>query len=373
MSELPPYARNMTEWTKWLCILAIFGCACSANTMRSGTTSSQNGYPVVRAPEFIGSQKDWINSKPLSMKKLRGKVVVIDFWEYTCVNCIRTFPYLKEWYKRYHDKGLEVVAIHTPEFAFAKKRENVMQAAKEFGFEFPVLNDSENKNWNAYANQYWPRKYLINKDGKIIYDHAGEGGYGDFELKIQQALKEINPSLELPKLMEPVRDTDKAGAVCYPVTGEIYAGLRGFENGQFGHKIFKPGRLTKYVVPGKQEEGVVYLQGPWTPQAEHLDPGKGMAALILRYKAKEINAVLKQAVGPVTVFVLQDGKPLAKQDAGKDIRYNSTGMSYITVDQPRMYNLAANAKWGSHVIELAPQNAGLQVYSFTFGSACEQS
>src|SRR5437764_2231761 len=105
-----------------------------------------------KAPEFIGVAQDWINTKPLSMKQLKGKVVLVDFWEYTCVNCIRTFPYLKEWWKRYKDKGLVIVGIHTPEFRFGAKRQNVVDGARQFGLDFPILVDSSYKNWTAWRN-----------------------------------------------------------------------------------------------------------------------------------------------------------------------------------------------------------------------------
>src|SRR5437667_11545201 len=130
------------------------------------------------------------------MNGLRGKVVLVDFWEYTCVNCIRTLPYLKEWHNRYAKDGLVIIGIHTPEFACAKQRGNVAQAVKKLGITWPVLVDSDYRNWRAYNNAYWPRKYFIDHTGHIVEDHAGEGGYEESEAKIQELLKEINPKIQ---------------------------------------------------------------------------------------------------------------------------------------------------------------------------------
>src|SRR5438034_10354573 len=139
--------------------------------------------PGVRAPEFPKGVT-WLNSPPLTLKQLRVKVVLVDFWEYTCVNCIRTFPYLKEWDRRYRDKGLVIVGVHTPEFAFARQVENVRRAAAGFGFQYPLAVDSDYKIWNAYDNHYWPAKYLIDKNGILRYTHFGEGNYGNTEEQI---------------------------------------------------------------------------------------------------------------------------------------------------------------------------------------------
>ena len=206
-------------------VIAFLSLMCSTKVL------AQEDRPPPDAPELIGTPADWLNSPPLKREELRGKVVLVDFWEYTCVNCIRTLPYLKEWHKRYAKDGVVIIGIHTPEFAFAKDRKNVAQAVKNLGITWPVLLDSEYKNWMAYHNSFWPRKYFINREGNIVADHAGEGGYGESEARIQYLLKEINPDAVFPEVMEPIRDTDRPGAVCYPTTPELYAGERGALNG----------------------------------------------------------------------------------------------------------------------------------------------
>src|SRR5438874_7721634 len=154
----------------------------------------------VRAPE-IG--RIWLNSPPLSLRQLRGKAVLIDFWDYTCVNCIRTLPYLKAWHERYAAKGLVIIGIHTPEFTFAQYESNVERGVREFGLTYPIVIDTNYELWKAFANKYWPAKYLIDKEGYISGAHFGEGAYAETEQIIQELLREIDPSVALPDIMEP--------------------------------------------------------------------------------------------------------------------------------------------------------------------------
>jgi len=149
----------------------------------------------VRAPE-IG--RLWFNSPPLSFRQLRGRAVLVDFWDYTCVNCIRTLPYVQAWHERYHDKGLTVIGVHTPEFTFAQYESNVERGIREFGLTYPIVVDSNREIWKSFANRYWPTKYLLDKDGYLRYGHFGEGGYHECEEAIQELLREIDPALALP-------------------------------------------------------------------------------------------------------------------------------------------------------------------------------
>lgn len=176
---------------------------------------------TVRAPE-IG--RIWFNSPPLTMRQLRGRAVLIDFWDYTCVNCIRTLPYLKEWHERYKDKGLTVIGVHTPEFLFARYETNVERGIEEFGLSYPIVVDSNFELWEAFANRYWPTKYMIDAEGYLRYAHFGEGAYQETEQAIQELLREINPEIALPPLMAPLRESDAQGAVCYRPTAELYLG-----------------------------------------------------------------------------------------------------------------------------------------------------
>jgi thiol-disulfide isomerase/thioredoxin len=321
----------------------------------------------VQAPE-VPQGITWLNSPPVTMKRLRGKVVLIDFWEYTCVNCIRTFPYLVEWDRRYRNKGLVIVGVHTPEFAFARELENVRRAATEFGFKYPIAVDSDYKIWNSYGNRYWPAKYLIDRKGVIRDFHFGEGSYGNTEAKIQSLLKEINPKVALPAIMEPVRPEDRPGAVCYRVTHELYGGsLRG----ELGSTLSD----ALYQDPGNHADGVIYPHGAWTQGKEVLlhtrqtDTPEDYIAL--KYHALGVNSVLRpERDKPIRLYVEHDGQPVAKEDKGDDIRYEADGKSYILVDQPRMYYLIKNAKFAQRELKLLTADEGLGLYSFTFTS-CE--
>ncbi|MBQ5948854.1 thioredoxin family protein [Massilia sp. ST3] len=143
------------------------------------------------APEFTGIN-NWLNSPPLSMQQLRGKVVLVDFWTYTCINCIRTLPYVKSWHEKYKDKGLVVVGVHTPEYPFERSSSNVQAAIKRFGIPYAVAQDNRYATWQAYANQYWPAVYLVNKQGQVVYSHFGEGDYAETEARIRALLAEAN-------------------------------------------------------------------------------------------------------------------------------------------------------------------------------------
>lgn len=330
------------------------------------------------APLLVGSANDWLNTNGKPLKIEKGKVYLIDFWEYTCVNCIRTLPYLKKWNQRYAKDGLVIIGIHTPEFKFAKDRANVARAVKKFGIDWPVLIDSDYANWTAFANSFWPRKYFIDGKSIIVADHAGEGGYEESETRIQQLLKEIHPNLTFPKAMEPVRATDKPGVMVYPTTRELYAGRRGNESGQHGNiSNFAVGKSATYNNPGSAlEDGLIYLQGVWKTEEESLRHGRTTASptdrVLLRYHALECNAVIKPEGGsgkPFHVYVTQDGKPVTKADKGDDIQYDTLGKSYFVVDAPRMYSLTRNAKFGSYLITMATGSPNFGLYSFTFTSS----
>ena len=141
--------------------------------------------PIKReAPELVGIQ-DWINSEPLTLKELRGKVVFVDFWTYTCINCIRTFPHLSEWHRKYKDSGFVLLGVHSPEFNFEKKKENVVKEVRKYGLEYPIALDNDHETWNAFQNRYWPAEYLIDVNGNIRYHHFGEGRYAEIESEIK--------------------------------------------------------------------------------------------------------------------------------------------------------------------------------------------
>lgn len=322
---------------------------------------------TVRAPE-IG--RVWFNSPPLSMRQLRGRVVLIDFWDYTCVNCIRTLPYVKEWHARYRNKGLTVIGVHTPEFLFARYEQNVERGIEEFGLAYPIVVDSNNELWEAFANRYWPTKYLIDGEGYLRYAHFGEGAYQETEETIQELLREINPQADLPPIMPPVRESDQPGAVCYRPSAELYLGHRRGRIGNEGGYV--EDQLHSYSHSGELQEGFFYAHGEWTATGDHLESGtENEARVTLRYSAAGVNLVMASFnPQPREVEIRQDGKPLAQSSATPDVRFRD-GRSYITVARPRMYAIVDNKTFGTHILEFITRQPELALFAFTFTSCVD--
>ena len=326
----------------------------------------------VRAPE-IG--RVWLNSTPLSFRQLRGRAVLVDFWDYTCVNCIRTLPYVQTWHERYRDKGLTVIGVHTPEFTFAQYESNVERGIREFGLTYPILIDSNREIWKAFANRYWPTKYLLDKDGYLRYGHYGEGGYAECERGIQELLREIDPEVELPTLMDPLREEDHLGAVCYRGSSELYLGHR---RGRIGNEGgFKQDQIADYVFTGQPEQNFFYAIGRWASTAEYFEAAEtGPHALRLQYEAAAVNLVMASPhAAAAEAVILQDGKPLTRKQATRDTRFrpNSNGSedeSYIAIGSARMYFLVDNHRFGEHELELRC-SVGVAAFAFTFTSCVD--
>lgn len=326
---------------------------------------------------------EWLNTdQPLTQDTLRGRVALIDFWDYTCVNCIRTLPYLTTWHERYAGKGLTVIGVHAPEFSFARSRAEIEAAIHEFGIPYPVLLDNEYQTWMRFANRAWPTKYLIDGDGYIRYKAQGEGHYHETERAIQALLRLRDPHVELPDLLPPLRPEDAAGAVCYRPTPELYAGYeRGSLGNREGYAAANP-LVYRMPHPDDRAEMHFYADGIWRAQAESFAfAGQDGGRIMLPYRAASVNAVLSPSSDPVEVMlhlrrtevspvieVRQDGKPLTPANAGGDIDYDDGGISVICVERPRMYELVRNPQFEAHELELIFHAHGLALYAFTFTS-----
>lgn len=327
----------------------------------------------IRAPEFPPGVT-WLQGGPVSMADLRGRPVLIDFWDYTCINCLRTLPYLKEWHRRYSPLSLTVVGVHAPEFSFARQHGNVERAARELGIEYPIVLDNDYQIWQAYSNRYWPAKYLIDKDGYIRFYHFGEGAYAQTEEKLQELLLEVSPGLEMPEVMEPVRPEDGPGAVCYRVTPELYLG---YERGRIGNVTdLNPDRPARYRDIGRHVEGFAYLDGDWLLTSESLERpagAEGRSKLSMRYMAKEANLVIHPPPKPPgEVELLQDGSPLPEDVAGPDVQREGD-RTLLMVDEPRMYELVKNEDIGSHELALITSSDGIRFFAFTFVSCMAEA
>ena len=325
---------------------------------------------TVRAPE-IG--RVWLNSPPLSFRQLRGRVVLVDFWDYTCVNCIRTLPYVQAWHERYRDLGLTVIGVHTPEFTFAQYESNVERGVKEFGLTYPIVVDNNYEIWKAFATRVWPTKYLLDKEGYLRWAHFGEGAYRECEDTIQELLREIDPAIKLPALMDPIRAEDGTGALCYPATPELYLGHR---RGQIGNaEGFREDQIAQYTFDGMLEENVFYASGEWASTVEYFESaGQGEHHLILRYSAAGVNLVMASPREPMReVIVRQDGKPLTRKESTADTLFRNMDdqeESLILVQQARMYALVDNHEFGEHTLELICP-PGVAAFAFTFTSCVD--
>lgn len=294
------------------------------------------------APEFVGISK-WLNSDPLTIAQLKGKVVLIDFWTYTCINCIRTLPYVTSWYEKYRDKGLVVIGVHTPEFEFEKKTENVLAAIKQYKITYPVAQDNDYKTWRAYDNHYWPAKYLIDASGNIRYFHFGEGEYDKTEQNIQKLLEEVgqNPQMPLTDLPD---QTPKS-----KVTPETYLGLSRMD--RFSSKEAPKLGTTTYSLPTTLPLNYWAFGGSWDIQPEY-STSKSDSTLELKFLANKVFLVITPSTTSDIIKISLDGKVVDQ----------------ITATEPKLYTLVdLSGNKGTHLLHLDFQNEGTKIYAFTFG------
>lgn len=314
-----------------------------------------------------------MNSPEVHLASLKGRVVLLDFFEYSCVNCIRTLPYLKEWQRRYEALGLSIVGIHTPQYGFSMDPLNVFAGVKRLGVTYPVAVDSEFHIADAYLNRFWPRVFLVDKEGNVRFDHTGEGAYDKIEETIQTLLREIHPDAKFPGVLAPLRAVDKPGAVCQPVTPELYLGKTRGSLANLDESATNT--IVNLRLPETLKEGRIYAAGDWSNHSEFIrhaaDNDDLMDCVALKYRAVELNVVMKpESVYWMQVFVKQDDQWLPRNGAGEDIQFDEEGRSFVHVDEARMYNLVANQPYGAYEVRLYVKGKGLSVYSFSFGT-CE--
>lgn len=338
---------------------------------------------IIRLPEFAPG--DWLNTpQPLSKRGLHGRIALIDFWDYSCVNCIRTLPYLVRWHERYAAHGLVIIGIHSPEFAFGQIRQQVETAVTHHHIPYPILLDNGYQNWERFANKAWPTKYLADPDGYIRYRQQGEGHYQQTERAIQLLLRQHSPGLTLPDPLPPLREEDAPGAVCYRPTPELYAGYQG--GGLFGGALGNPtGYLPDTAVfyelppPTERQPGQFYAEGAWQAWPEALAyAGQAGGKIVLPYQAATVNAVLSPTADPVAlrlgltagpggrVLVQQDGRYLNSSNTSRDVHITADGVSLVHVERPRMMQLVRNPHYEQHELTLTFQTPKLALYTFTF-------
>jgi methionine-S-sulfoxide reductase len=307
----------------------------------------------------------WLNSKPLTRESLRGKVVLVDFWAYSCINCLRTMPYVNAWSRHYKDAGLVVLGVHSPEFAFEKDNANVLAAVKKFDIRYPVALDNELRIWKAFNNRFWPAHYFIDAKGQIRGHHFGEGKYARSERILRQLLAEAGAT----NLPEPLEDAAGKGVAAPSDTAnvaspETYLGHARAENfqspGSFANDVAKT-----YAIPKSLALNQWALAGDWTVSREHARLGKGPGKIAFRFKARDLHLVLGPATAgkPVRFRVTIDGAAPGA-DAGMDVDAQGQG----AVREHRLYNLVrARGPVVEREFVIEFQDAGVDAYSFTFG------
>lgn len=347
----------------------------------SAPTGAVGGAVGDTAPEFAGIS-NWLNSAPLVMEELRGQVVLIDFWTYTCVNCIRTLPYLVEWHEKYADEGLTMVGVHTPEFEFEKLTENVVKASEDLGVEWAVAQDNDFRTWRAYGNRYWPAKYLIDADGVVRYTHFGEGAYDETEAHIRTLLTEAGADVSgIAANPDPGPQADARAygtSVEDQQTREIYGGWdrNALGGGLYiAHQQYYEGQglVQTYRDPGVHLNQFMYLNGSWRAGAESIQHGRATENyedyIALKFFARTVNAVfdLEDGVEPFDVQVTLNGRPLLAEEAGGDVVVES-GRSYFVVDEARLYSVVALPEFGDAELTLSSNSPDFALFAFTFGS-----
>lgn len=307
------------------------------------------------APELAGIV-DWINTPPLTLGSLRGKVVLIDFWTYSCINCQRTQPYLNKWYDRYHDKDLVIIGVHAPEFAFEKVKANVANAVKDEGIKYPVAMDNNFKTWQAFKNQYWPAKYLIDKDGRVRYTHFGEGAYDTTEQAIQRLLRETGSSVSF-KIDVPAADTQSQQQ-----TAETYLGYQRGAN--FANTSeFVADRAVEYRVAGELQPNNWSLGGGWNIGAWQSTVTDNTSVLRLKFSAKEVYLVMDGPKGAKVKVELNNSLVTPVRSGGTDVGASGN----VTIDGPRLYKLVKLPEFRQDQVLDLTLPKGVSINAFTFG------
>ncbi|MBL0319261.1 MAG: cytochrome c biogenesis protein DipZ [Alphaproteobacteria bacterium] len=323
----------------------------STPTIVSSTLTNPLEHPY-QAPEFAGIEA-WLNSNALTMNALKGKVVLIDFWTYSCINCVRTLPYITAWDQQYRDKGLVIIGIHAPEFEFEKSRANVESAIKKHGIHYPVALDNELETWTHFNNQYWPAHYLIDQTGKVVYTHFGEGKYDVTEHNIQVLLGITGKAAFLSA--EQLDNGEHQ-------TPETYLGFSRASHFSLVNGPLKPDQVANYHIPKSLQSDHWALEGTWKIEDEKIIAVSNDAKLQLNFTGKKVFLVLGNPTGkPVHAMVSLNGKPLGP-NAGKD----APG-GYLTIDQNTLYELINQPHSTNGLLELKALEPGLEAFAFTFG------
>jgi len=332
----------------------------SASIGNNVTKIDKSGFK--KAPELVGIDY-YLNTTPEELtKQIKDKVVLYDIWTYSCINCVRTLPYITAWNEKYSDQGLLIIGIHSPEFEFEKDPKNVEMAIEKNGISYPVVMDNEMKTWKAFENRYWPRKYIADHEGYIRYDHIGEGGYQETERVIQELLDERATDLGLKIASADSLVNIKEFEHTNFRTPELYFGYN-FAQGrnQLGSaEGFKQNQIVQYNEPEKVELHKFYPIGNWKNLEDSMELVSTPGSIKLQYNAKEVNIVTAN-YAELEIFL--DGKTLPIEYSGSDVQSENK----VTVTEPGLYNIISSESPSSHVLEIKVNTPGFQIFTFTFG------
>jgi len=364
-------------------LLAV-ACNSSTDENASPEPTSEIAAPVetgtptrsVLLPEIVGIS-NWINSEPTTVEAEleAGNVVLIDFWTYTCVNCLRTMPHLQGWHDKYSDRGLSIIGVHSPEFDFEKVTENVQEAVNRIGIRWPVAQDNDMRTWRNFGNRFWPAKYMFSTEDELVYSHFGEGDYAETENMIREQLVSAGHDIsDIPfdPLAGNVRD-----AKATSLTRELYGGYdrsysqQGVYNGHRAY-YFGPDQVLDYEDNGEFTDGQYYLSGLWENRAESIvhareDPDLE-DYLRVPFGARSVNIVIESA-GPESfeVVVELDGAPLLMEQAGADIVFKDDGTSVLQVTDSRLYAVLESPEFLEDELYFRSTSSNFAMFAFTFG------
>jgi thiol-disulfide isomerase/thioredoxin len=315
-----------------------------------------------KAPELVGIA-NYLNTAPDELsREIEGKVVLYDIWTYSCINCVRTLPYITAWDDKYSEQGLLIVGIHSPEFEFEKDPENVRMAIEKHGISYPVVMDNDMETWKAFENRYWPRKYIADHEGFLRYDHIGEGSYQETEKVIQQLLDERATALGIQMdSTSSLVDIEEFQHSMFR-TPELYFGYKFAQNrNQLGSEEgFQPGKTISYSEPDSIDLHKFYPVGEWKNYDDSMELISNEGTIKLLYNAKEVNIVTENSA-ELEIFL--DGKPLPVEYSGKDIINGNT----VHVTEAGLYNIISSDSSSSHLMEINVNGKGFQMFTFTFG------
>jgi thiol-disulfide isomerase/thioredoxin len=335
----------------------------TGTSVAPGNRTAINAEKALKYPyaKEIAKPSGFINTANITIGSLVGKkVILVDFWTYSCINCERTIPYVNLWYSKYHDKGLEIIGVHTPEFPFEHDISNVQKAVTKFGIQYPVVLDNDYATWGSYGNQYWPEDYLIDIDGFIVDRHIGEGDYNTTEKEIQALLRERATALNITADIPNTTSTPgNVIAIDFSKVGSPETYFGSGRNQYLANGRPRTAGPQDLILPGSLQPNLLYLAGPWNFTDAYAE-NTGNASIFYQFDAKNVYFVAS-AMNPTAVRVLLDGQPITT-GAGADV-----SGSTVMVHDEQLYTIVQGNDYGIHTLELDISQPGLRAYTFTFG------